>query len=208
METATASSVRRISVGRRLFSWTALGLLYICFLAAVFFSTAAIVRLEWPWWFGTFLAILSIWAIIWRELHRETDCDGTTYIVLDDGAVTYMPSRKMRSQGLPTAKAAFPVGSALECRMANGDRYLTSDHGQKLLTSLWIIWPDGTRHSLLSDVIDLNLKTATSNLRRSGVPFRVIKVYDGQEGEHTETDVTARYVQVSNGSRTPRFRFC
>ena len=204
MDTATASSVMRISVGRRRFSWAALGLLYICFLAAMFFFMAAIVRLEWPWWFGTGLATLSIWMVIWRELHRERDWDDITYIELGDGAVTYMPSRKMRrQQGLPTAKAAFPFGSGLECHIATGDRYFTGDHGQRLLTSLWITWPDGTRHSLLSDVIDLNLRTTASNLRRSGIPFTVIKVYDGQEGEHTETDITAQYVQASSRSRTP-----
>jgi hypothetical protein len=108
-----------------------------------------------------------------------------------------------REQGLATAKASFPLGSSLECQIATGDRYFTGDHGQRLLKSLWLVQPDGTRHSLQSDVIDLNLRTTVTNLRGAGIPFRVIKVYDGQDGEHVETDITAEYLQPSRRSRTP-----
>ena len=110
----------------------------------------------------------------------------------------------MRVQnGLATAKAYFTVGCGLECRLATGDLYLSGDHGLQLVTSLWIVCPDGTRNSLLSDVIDLNLRTTVSNLRKAEVPFRVVRVYDGQKGEHTETDVTAQFDQAPSRSRTP-----
>ena len=205
MGTATASSVTRISVGRRWLSWPAFALLYGCFIVALF-SLAGIIKRprELVWWFATSLAILSAWTLIRRQLRRDRDWDDITYIELGDGAVTYVPNRKMRrEQGLATAKASFPLGSSLECQIATGDRYFTGDHGERLLTSLWIVQPDGTRHCLLSDVIDVNLQTTVTNLRRAGLPFPVIKVYDGQEGEHTETDVTGRYLQTSRRSRTP-----
>lgn len=203
MDTATASSVTRISVGRRWPSLPAFALIDTCIVVGMCLFFLAIERLEWGWWLATSVPIFLSYALIRRELHRKRDWDDITYIELRDGAVTYMPSRKMRRQGWPAAKAAFPVGSGLECHIATGDRYFTGDHGQRLLTSLWTIRPDGTRHRLLNDGVDLNLRTTTSNLRRSGIPFTVIKVYDGQEGEHTETDITAQYVQASSRSRTP-----
>ncbi len=205
MGTAAASSVTRISVGRRWLSWPVVALLYGCFFVALGSLAVAMNRpRELVWWFATSLAILSAWTLVRRELRRNRDWDDITYIELGDGAVTYVPSRKMRrEQGLATARASFPLGSSLECQIATGDSYLTGDHGMMLLTSLWIVQPDGTRHRLLSDVIDVNLRTAVTNLRRAGVPFRVIKVYDGQEGEHTESDVTGRYFQTSRRSRTP-----
>jgi len=205
MGTATASSVTRISVGRRWLSWPVAALLYGCFIVALCSLAVATNRpRELVWWFVTSLAILSAWMLVRRELRRNRDWDDITYIALGDGAVTYVPSRKMRrEQGLAAAKASFPLGSSLVCQIATGDRYFTGDHGQRLLKSLWIVQADGTRHCLLSDVIDFNLRTTVTNLRRADVPFRVIKVYDGQEGEHTEIDVTGRYLQTSRRSRTP-----
>ena len=179
-------------------------MLEFCVTAAIVFSVLASGFREWAWWLGTGFAALAAWALIHRELRRARAWDDVTHLELSDDTVTYVPSRRMRAQnGLTTAKAVFTVGCSLECRIATGDFYLTGDHGQRLLTSLWIVCPDGTRHCLLSDVIDLNLRTTVSNLREAKVPFRVVSVYDGQKGEHTEADITAQFVQAPSRSRTP-----
>ena len=204
MSTSTASSMTRIAVGRRWPSWPTFLMLEFCVVAAIVFSVLASGFRVWAWWLGTGFAGLAAWALIHKELRRVRAWDDFTHLELGDGTVSYVPSRRMRVQnGLATAKASFTVGCSLECRIATGDRYFTGDHDQQLLTSLWTVSPDGTRHCLLSDVMDLNLRTTVSNLRGVGVPFRVVRVYDGQKGEHTETDITARFVQAPSRSRTP-----
>jgi hypothetical protein len=50
---------------------------------------------------------------------------------------------------------------------------------------------------------EFRTRVAAVNLRNAGIPFRIIKVYDGQEGEHTETDITAQRLQASRRSRPP-----
>ena len=109
----------------------------------------------------------------------------------------------MRNQGWASARSPFPPGSGLECHVETGDRYFTGDHGQTLLKSLWIVRPDGRRHSLLRDVVDLNLRALVTNLGKSGISFRVVNVYEGQEGEHTETDITGQYVEAPRRSLIP-----
>jgi hypothetical protein len=204
MDGPKVNSVTRISVGRRWISLPTIALLYACFIVALFFSIGAIKRSREPvWWLCTGLAILSACALIWRDRHRKRDWNDVAHIELHDGTIAFMPRRMMRHQGWATAKAPFPVSSGLECHIATGDRYFTGDHGQTLLKSLWIVQPDGTRHSLLSDVIDLNLPTMVTSLRNSGISFRVINVYDGQEGEHTETDITSQYVEAPRRSLAP-----
>src|SRR5580698_6983988 len=131
MEMTTASSVTRISVGRRWLSWPVLALLYGCFIVALFLLIGVIKRpQELVWWFGASLAIFAVWTLIRRELRHDRDWDNITHLELDDGGVTYVPCRKMRrEQGLMAAKATFVLGSSLECQIATGDRYFTGDHG-------------------------------------------------------------------------------
>ncbi len=190
-------------MGGRWLSLPTVALLYVCFIVALFFSVGVIERpRELVWWQGTVLAMLFAWALIWRDRHRKRDWGDFTHVELHDGTIAFVP-RRMRNQGWAAARSPFPAGSGLECHVATGDRYLTGDHGQTLLKSLWIVRPDGTRHSLLSDVVDLNLRTMVTNLGNSGISFRVINVYDGQEGEHTETDITAQYVEAPRRSLIP-----
>jgi len=179
-------------------------LLFVCFIVALFCSVGVIERpRELVWWQGTVLAMLSAWALIWRDRRRKRDWDDVTHVELRDGTIAFLPRRMMRNQGWATARSPFPVGSGLECHVATGDRYFTGDHGQTLLKSLWIVRPDRTRHSLLSDVVGLDLRAMVTNLGNSGISFRVINVYDGQEGEHTETDITAQYVEAPRRSLVP-----
>jgi len=99
--------------------------------------------------------------------------------------------------GDAAVEAPFPLGSQLECHIDTADLYAAGDHGMVLQRSLWVARPDGKKQQLTGRATELNLTRMTSNLSKSGVPFRVVKTYDGMEGKHTETDVTADYTSAS-----------
>jgi len=110
-------------------------------------------------------------------------------IELRDGKITFLPGKSMRDV-FPAAEAAFPAGSRLEYRIETGDRYIDGDRGQVLGRSLWVIEPDGTKELLVRGfTIYVQPDVAASNLKRAGIPFRVLKTYDGPNGQHIETDV-------------------
>jgi hypothetical protein len=91
---------------------------------------------------------------------------------------------------IESVHADFPPGSKLECHVEKGDAFFSGDHAQVLRSSLWIAKPDGSRSALLPDfATQMDLNTSAVNLRTSGIPLRVIQVYDGQ-GVHTEQDIT------------------
>lgn len=72
------------------------------------------------------------------------------------------------------------------------------DHGQVLRLSLWVAQPDGAKKVLISEYARINAKFALERLRKEGIPLRIIKVYDSQDGEHTEIDVTEEYSRRGN----------
>jgi len=76
-----------------------------------------------------------------------------------------------------------------------GDLYFAGDRAQFLRASLWIADSNGAKQKLLTDVVGVNLKTTATNLLAAGIPFRVLKTYDGEGGEHIESNVTDRYTQ-------------
>jgi len=110
----------------------------------------------------------------------------------------------MRLMGYVKAEAPFPTGSILEYHIETGDRYFTRDRDQFLRASLWIAEPNGTKQRLLSDGVGANPKTMATNLPEAGMPFRVVKVYDSQTGEHLESNVTARYTQPGDNASNRR----
>jgi len=158
----------------------------------------AILEHDWHWWLAACLAVLFDWVLWWKQTHGQLDWQRVAYIELRDGEIALVPSRVMRQMGYMSARASFPDGSCVECCIETGDRYFTGDHGQCLQRSLWIVSPNRTKQKLAILTGDVSTKRLLANLPPSGVPFRAIKVYDGQEGEHTETDVTARYVLTSS----------
>lgn len=103
--------------------------------------------------------------------------------------------------GYAPSEAPFPAGSSLEYQIETGDRYFTGDHGQFLKASLWLAEPNGMKRKLLNYMVGLKLKTMATNLSAAGISFRVVKIYDGQIGEHVESDVTARYTQASDDAQ-------
>ena len=124
---------------------------------------------------------------------------GTAVAFLEwrDGNIIFVPDRRMRSLGYTVSEVPFPTGAQLEYHVETGDRYFTGDHGQVLRRSLWVIEPTGAQQQILDSANYLNLRTTATNLQRANIPFRVIRVYDGQEGEHSEAEMTADYIQSS-----------
>ncbi len=112
------------------------------------------------------------------------------FIEFHDGNITFQPGQSMRDT-FTAAKAAFPPGARLEYRIETGDMYIDGDRGQALGRSLWVIKPDGTRELLVRGFnIYVDFELANLHLKSAGIPFQVMKVYEGPEGQHVETDVT------------------
>ena len=117
---------------------------------------------------------------------------------MHEGRIAFLPSQRMHQiAGDVRVEAPFPVGSRLECHIDTADLYVTGDNGMVLQRSLWAARPDGTKQQLVGRTTELNLMRMTSNLSDAGIPFRVVKIYDGMEREHTETDVTGDYSSTS-----------
>ncbi len=199
MGDSNAQPVTRAALNRDMPSFAVLILIVTSF-ALTFFSLiiglilmpritaitlACIVTLFAGWWY-------------WKSSRPGPDhWRRVAFLELRDGRAILVPDRRMRSIGYKAAEAPFPIGSRLEYHIETGDRYFTGDHAQVLNRTLWAVEPNGTRHQLLESAVYLNLKTAATNLQRLGIPFSVVKTYDGQEGEHTEADVTKDYIRAS-----------
>ena len=199
MDTPTGYACTRIAVGRVWFSWLAIIALYLCFIFACCLLVAAIMSGNLLWWLAVCFTAGATWLLISTQRRHQRDWKRVASIEAREGKIALLPSQRMRHfAGDVEVEAPFPVGSGLECHIETADLYVAGDHGMVLQQSLWVARPDGIKQQLAGRALELNLKRMTSNLSDSGIPFRVIKVYDGFEGEHTETDVTADYASTSS----------
>ncbi len=103
----------------------------------------------------------------------------------------------MGSWGYAEHEVPFPGGSGLELHVEISDGYIRGDHAQIMGKSLWIKPPIGKRQHLVDCHGYVDVHTAQANLSDAGIAFTLINVYDGMEGEHVETDVTAAYLKTS-----------
>jgi hypothetical protein len=54
----------------------------------------------------------------------------------------------------------------------------------------------GAKQKLLDSIgIGIFARTMLLNLNQAGIPFRAVNIYNGQGGEHRETDITAEYAE-------------
>ena len=190
---------QRVALNRGVPSLPVLMLISAGFLfTSVFVIVAWIRDRESFWWLFACVTISFTW-LLYRERSRQGqyDWDRVAFLEWHDGNIIFVPDRRMRSFGYMPAEAPFPVGAYVEYHVQTGDRYFTGDHSQFLQSSLWIVGPTGTKQKLLDFAAGLSLKTMAINLSNASIPFRIIKVYDGEKGEHTETDVTAERIQAS-----------
>lgn len=190
---------RRVALNRGVPSLPVLMLIIAGFLfTSVFVIVAWIRDRESFWWLLACVAISFTW-LLYRERSRrgQYDWDRVAFLEWRAGNIIFVPDRRMRSFGYTAAEAPFPTGARLEYHVETGDRYFTGDRGQVLRRSLWVIEPTGAQQQLLDSAAYLNLRTTATNLQRADIPFRVIRIYDGEEGEHTEAEVTAQYIQAS-----------
>ncbi len=171
----------------------------LAFLAIVFLFVAWLRGFS-LWWFAASVLIVLTplgWLLYRRHIRNQHDWDRVTFLEFRDERIALVPSRKMRGLGYTTAEAPFPLGARLECHIETGDRYFSGDHGQFLQRSLWVVEPTGAKWRVRDFSVELNYRIVAANLQNAGIPFRIVKVYDGEKGEHMETDVTVERIQAS-----------
>jgi hypothetical protein len=182
--------------------WVMAPLILLAELALCFIVFAIMRPRELFLWIVACVAIAITWAwLVYRESHGSRDWDRTPHLEVRDARIAFVPDRRMCSMGYEKAEAPFPSGARLEYHVETGDLYIDHDRSQVLRRSLWVVEPTGRSQQLLDSAAYLNVRTAAANLQIAGIPFRIIKVYDGPAGEHTETDTTAEYVHASSKAR-------
>jgi hypothetical protein len=202
-------SLKRVAISKPLSPAPELLLIFACaeiaILAAAFLIMAWVhgSSLLWPVICTLMCALMPlIWLLHRQRIRNLHDWDRVTFLELRDGRIALVPSRRMRQVGYTAAEAPFPSGSSLEYQVKTGDSLFTGDHGALVQWSLWAVEPNGAKWQLRDFVDELRVGVAAANLEKAGIGFRVIKIYDGQEGEHVEADVTAERIQAS--SKTPK----
>jgi hypothetical protein len=198
MDTPNKDTSTRIRVGKVWFSWQATIALYLCIVFACGFLGIAVMSSNLLWWLAVCLTVWVTWLLTSGQRRDQRDWNRVASIEVREARIAFLPSQRMHQiAGDVGVEAPFPVGSRLECHIDTADLYVAGDNGMVLQRSLWVAHLDGTKQQLVGRTTELNLTRMTSNLSDSGIPFRVVKIYDGMEGEHTETDVTGDYTSTS-----------
>lgn len=174
----------RIQIGRPIRFWPFL-LMCACLVSPCigFIFWLVYGNLNSFWWPTVLVAIVFAW-LTYSQRGRG-NWDLVSFLELSGGKIAFTPG-----QSAVTTEAAFPPGARLEYHIETGDRYFDGDRGQRLGCSLWVIEPDGTKNLLARDFILMDSNAAASTLKSAAIPFRIVRVYDGPNGQHVETDVT------------------
>jgi hypothetical protein len=203
MDAVARNIPTRIALGGQTIPLWVLALLILLVELAFCLLVFAIMRhRELFLWIVACFVIAITWLVYRKFTHGSRDWDRTPHLELRDGRIKFVPSRRMDFAGCTANEMSFPVGSRLEYHVEISDGYLRGDHAQVMGGSLWVKPPVGMKRQLVDCGGHLNVRTAQANVSNSGITFTVIKVYDGMEGEHTETDVTADYVRDSAKARS------
>jgi hypothetical protein len=193
----------RIVIGKEPFRLLTMMVLILCIPLALLFAMGALKRPDEPgWWILSSVMVALAVYVCWRDVQGKDDWDRCSYLEIQGGSIKFVPSRAERHRGVSGAQSPFPEGATLEYQRETGDQYFTGDHGQYLGGSLWIVAQSGAKQKLF-DLFGIFSKTMLLNLNQAGIPCRAIKIYNGQNGEHSEIDITPQYAQSAKrkGSR-------
>jgi hypothetical protein len=183
----------RIALGKPRFPWP----FVLPLLPAIAFSILLgilALRDDRPAWFLLSVVVAVAFAWLAYRFFRSQQWGYVPFISLHDGNITFIPSPNSYDT-LAVHSTAFPPGGCLEYRVETGDMYFNGDRGQALGRSLWVIEPNGNKKLLVRDfLLFVNFNLAARNLKGVGIPFQVTRVYDGEKGEHVETDITPTVV--------------
>lgn len=120
----------------------------------------------------------------------------TPSLEIQDGEMKFLPGQGTYGE-IKTTAAAFPPGSHLEYRIQKGDMYFDGDHSQTLGRALWVIEPNGSRKLLASGfVLYVSLTVAARNLKKCGIPFRVVSFSEGKNGEQVESEISTSQARL------------
>jgi len=177
--------------------------LLLCIPVAIIFAVGAVKRPEEPvWWLLSGLIVAIAAYVCWRDISSKDDWDRNSYLEIQGGSIKFVPSREKSRLGYSSAQAPFPEGATLEYQRETGDHFFTGDHGDYVGGSLWVVGRSGAKRKLL-DPIGVFARTMLLNLNHVGIPCRAINIYNGQDGEHTETDITAQYTESARCKGSP-----
>lgn len=199
MDDARAQVATRIALNRGVPSLPVWSLVLVSSTLIFVLLIFALVRNPQPTLVSLGLAALlsALWWHRNSNRPRTPNWERVAYLETAGGRIRFVPDPRMRSMGYRPAEAPFSTESRLEYRIETGDRYFTRDHAQVLATSLWVVESTGGKCMLLNNAAFLNLRISITNLTDAAIPFEVVKTYNGQEGEHNESNVTAEYLQRS-----------
>lgn len=199
--TAVTDLPTRVAVGSQSLPFSMLLLLIILAYTAFAFLIFAALRPEETFWWLLSGITVAVVCVCWGAFaYERRNWDRTPHLELGNGLIAFVPSRRMRQMGNKRAESPYPTGCTLEYHIETGDMYFTGDHSQSLNASLWIAEPNGMKRQLLNHVPGVRPETMATNLSAAEISFRVVKIYDGQTGEHVESDVTAHYAQASHNA--------
>jgi hypothetical protein len=193
----------RIVIGKEPFRMLTMMVLILCIPLALIFAMVPFKRPDEPgWWLlSSVIAALAVY-VCWRDIRGKDDWDRCSYLEIQGGSIEFVPSKAKQSLGASSTKAPFPEGATLEYQRETGDRYFTGDHGIYLAGSLWIVAQSGAKQKLL-DLIGIFPRTMLLNLKQAGIPCRAVNIYNGQDGEHTEIDITPQYAESAGRKGSP-----
>jgi hypothetical protein len=193
----------RIVIGKEPFRLLTVMVLILCIPLALLFAIGAFKRPDEPeWWLLSGVIVALAVYVCRRDARGKDDWDRCSYLEIQGGSIKFVPSRAERHRGVSSAQALFPEGATLEYQRETGDQYFTRDHGQYLGGSLWIVAQSGAKQKLF-DLFGIFSRTMLLNLNQSGIPCKAVNIYNDQDGEHTETDITPQYAASARrrGSR-------
>lgn len=146
---------------------------------------------DWNLLFFTLpIAAFLLW--LRRQNWDLRDWSTVPFIELDGERMWIRAAGRFNPQQAPS-EIQFPRGSHLEYHDVYGDLVFDNDHGQHLGYVLSVIRPDGTKSSIdMGYITGIQPKVAVENLRMHGIDFHLIRDYNGQHGDHSETKLTTQ----------------
>jgi hypothetical protein len=163
-------------------------------LAVILFAAMFLAGGDASVWDCVILALPIAAILLWLRRQHWDLRDWSTVPFLDlDGERMRIRAAGRFNPGKAPVEVPFPRGSHLEYHNQYGDLVFDNDGGQHLGYVLKVIRSDRTKSSIeMGYITGIQPNVAAENLQKHGIGFHLIRDYDGQHGEHSETELTAQ----------------